>query len=280
MFALYKLQAKAWISNAYAWTNFITSLMFLAVIGSMMNPSGSADAASLVYLNVVGALMIFTSMNAAIQSFGFSFYQMKESVLLKRVGATKISKFGAISSFILWGFTTMLINILWMVFIVFMFTVFGHEGTMFFITTNSLNKINWLGVCVAIAVNAIAFYAVSLFFVSIAPNSEVYNIFATFYFFIIAFLGGGFAPAAKETHTWMKVISDLSPFGWTQTMMLHSIAGDSVFNFANGYAHIAVQNKIPTLVHITSTEAIMNLAMPLYGLLATGATVKFFSWDK
>jgi hypothetical protein len=57
-----------------------------------------------------------------------------------------------------------------------------------------------LGVCVAIAVNAIAFYAVSLFFVSIAPNSEVYNIFATFYFFIIAFLGGGFAPAAKETH--------------------------------------------------------------------------------
>jgi hypothetical protein len=76
--------------------------MFLAVIGSMMDTSSlPADAASHIYLNIVGALMIFTSMNAAIQSFGFSFYQMKESVLLKRVGATKISKFGAISSFIL-----------------------------------------------------------------------------------------------------------------------------------------------------------------------------------
>jgi hypothetical protein len=57
--------------------------------------------------------------------------------------------------------------------------------------------------------------------------------------------------------------------------MLHSISGDAVFNFANGYDNVTA---FGITSHIESSEAIMNLAMPLlYGALATGATVKFFS---
>jgi len=282
MWSLFKLQAKGYFSNIFSKVDFFTTVVFLFALGSISlvgiqhsvpDIEYDSDIISSINISIISSITILMVMNSALYSFGFSFFEMKNSVLLKRIGATKISKIEAIFSFISWGMVTMLFTIIWIVFWVGIFQIpyIGeHTGGLLYVNPTMWKNTNWLGVIFAILITAISFYAIAFFFVSIFKDAEQYNIVTTFYFFIFAFLGGAFTPNANRE--WMNIISYMSPLGWGSELMNHSIHGAKVFNFG-GYDFGGVH-------HINSLKSVGHFAFPLlYGGLAAGASVKLFKWD-
>lgn len=312
MFALYKLQAKSYFLNTFNKISFFTSIMFLGVMGSIIvfNMSGNWDdgfyQTKISYLNmsIISSIVLMMVMNASLDAFGFSFLEMKKSVLLKRIGATKISKFEAVGSFLLWGFTSMLLTVGWMsiwIGICQISEVGKFTNGMLYVSPEIWETANFGGMILAIIITTFAFYAISFFFVSISKNAEMYEIITTFYFFFAALLGGSLTPNANRE--WMTTISYMSPLGWgTQLMTNSSLEGvnnyaleeancinesASVFNWADGYYILDIDNTsikdgsiLYKFTHVESLIAIGSIVLPtIYGTAAGISSVKFFRWD-
>lgn len=275
MFHLYKLQAKAWWHNPFAKTEFFTTTLFLLVIGSIvsmkLNDLGGTEAElSIVNIQLIASITVMMIMNGALFSFGFAFFEMKESVLLKRIGATNISKPKAIGSFVLWGLTTTAMIVLWIVVIVSICNAFPNNDILYI----SLNDVNWAGVIIAIIITAIAYLPIALFFVSISKNAEVYNIIVTFYFFIFVFLSGVLSP--QVSRSWMTIIGYLTPMGWTNQLMSNSMIGYHVFNVAN----IGDIDDLKTSGSETIALGVGLFVVPIaFGVLSAGITTRTFKWD-
>ena len=295
MWALYKLQARAYFANIFARVDFITTVIFLMVLGSIASfgisqgLGGDLDPLTesslwAANISIISSITILMVMNSALYAFGFSFFEMKDSVLLKRIGATNISKSKAIISFLSWGSTTMVFTVAWIGVWVGIFQIPGvATGTngLLYVGGDIWKNVNWGGVVVAILVTSISFYAIAFLFVSISKNSEMYNITTTFYFFFVAFLGGAFTPNAGRD--WMTYVSYLSPLGWASEMMQHSMAGADVFQLG-GYdmliGYDGILGSEPIYNHIDALHASGHIVFPvLYGVLAGLASLKLFKWD-
>ncbi len=242
MGALYKLQAKAWFSNWANKMDFIMTFLFLSILGSFIVFSsgisyGDANEAQLSQMNlmIISSISLMMVASSAINTFGMSFFEMKDSVLLKRIGATNITKMEAVVAFILWGMTSMLFILGWMAIIIGICQIpfiASATGGILWVQGSTWVGANWAGVLVAIIITMVSFYAIAFFWVSVAGNSMAYQMIATFYFFLISFLGGAYTPNADIA--WMNVISFLSPLGWGTDLMSASLQGADVFSFA-GY---------------------------------------------
>lgn len=243
MWALYKLQAKGWISNLFNKMDFIMTALFLAVLGSFIvfkmdgayeDPQRAMQLAKM-NITIISSIVLLMVASSAINTFGMSFFEMRESVLLKRIGATEITKLQAVVSFILWGMTSMLFIVGWMALLVGICQIpFIADAThgLLWVDGSIWAGANWAGVITAIILTMISFYAISFFFVSIAKNAMAYQMIGTFYFFLISFLGGAYTPNADLS--WMTFISYMSPLGWGTDLMTASFQGANVFNFG-GY---------------------------------------------
>ncbi len=284
MFALYKLQAKAYFSNLFAKIDFLMGIVFLVAWGAITLQMAIGKGAGSVgqeqaSLTIISSLLLLQVASSAINTFGISFYEMKESVLLKRIGATEITKPKAIISFILWGMTTMVFTLLWMIMWVAIFQIPAvHHGTggLLYIG-DSLKNANIGGMLLAIIITMISFYAIAFFFVSITKNSQSYQMVTTFYYFFIAFLGGAFTPTASRE--WMTVIGYMSPLGWGTKLMANSSLGYDVFN-SSGYFVIQIHDGQWAKQWVEQWETICTFVLPVvYGGLAGLASAKFFKWD-
>lgn len=265
MWALYKLQAKAWFANMFNKMDFIMTFLFLMVLGSFIafKFDGGYDDPTLWRLNItmISSIVLLMVASSAINTFGISFFEMKESVLLKRIGATNITKFEAVASFILWGMTSMLFIIGWMAIIVGFCQIPAlaeNNGGLLYVDGSLWANVNWIGVIVSILITMVSFYAIAFFFVSISKNSTAYQMTATFYFFLISFLGGAYTPNADIL--WMDIISFLSPLGWGRDLMSASMSGANAFDFVNGY-------EIPALM--TETQ-FLDMVNKNFGLVGSG----------
>lgn len=246
MGALYKLQAKGWFSNMFNKMDFIMTFLFLAVLGSFIvfsagNNGVSYDDAntalqlSKLNITMISSIVLMMVASSAINTFGISFFEMKDSVLLKRIGATEISKIQAVTAFILWGMTSMLFIVGWMAILIGICqipAIAELTGGLLWVDGNTWLHANWAGVISSIIITMVSFYAIAFFFVSISKNSMSYQMIATFYFFLISFLGGAYTPNADLG--WMTFISFMSPLGWGTDLMSASFAGANVFDWT-GY---------------------------------------------
>lgn len=288
MFALYKLQGKVWFANIFNKIDFLMALLFLGVMGSFMVMNSESDSQlSNMNIAIIASISLLMVASSAINTFGMSFYEMKESVLLRRIGATEITKGKAVGAFILWGMTSMCFIVGWMFLWVGICQIpFIKEltGGILWVSAETWKGVNWAGFFVAIIITMISFYAIAFFLVSISKNSTAYQMLGTFYFFIIAFLGGAYTPGADRL--WMDIISFTSPLGWGTDMMNASLQGHPVFNLT-GYSYDGIIGFNPiTELPITDTIEVSGwknagqIFMPLiYGIGAGLGAAKFFKWD-
>ncbi len=287
MFALYKLQAKVWFANFFNKIDFFMVVLFLSVMGSIvaMNAQGLGEATlSEANLAVVSSITLMMIASSSINTFGMSFFEMKESVLLKRIGATEITKPKAIGAFMLWGITSMIMILGWMFLLIGLCQIPSSTGMggLLWISAEDWARIDWSGVILSMIITMISFYAIAFFFVSISKDVTGYQMLGTFYFFLVAMLGGSFTPNADRM--WMDVIGFLSPLGWGGDLMDASIHGQDWWNIVDGFDAIMVNNPLLGDVEIaasaTGLKAAGNLLMPvIYGTLAGLASAKFFKWD-
>lgn len=282
MYALYKLQAKVWFANMFNKIDFFMTLLFLSVMGSLVAAGlggysdMTATALSQANLAIVSSVVLMMVASSSINTFGMSFFEMKESVLLKRIGATEITKPKAIGAFMLWGMTSMIFIVLWMFFIVFLFQIPmladnpGALGGILYISGKDWATIDWSGVIVAIIIVMVSFYAIAFFFISISKDVTAYQMIGTFYFFLATMLGGSFTPNASRE--WMDIIGFLSPLGWGGDIMASATHGAEWYNIIDGYSYGTIDEN--------GIKAAGNIFMPIiYGGLAGLAAAKFFKWD-
>lgn len=290
MFALYRMQARVWFKNPFSYFNFIFATFFLVVLGAI---SGVQDTTAGVSDQQV-QLLVQTSFGMAISAmiissannFGFTVFNLRDSVLLKRIGATKITKTQVISEIVLWGVTTLFFVMIWIFFLQWLLGVTGFFGT--YNDVGPLNPLNgqnietnwatikWGGLIVAILIGAIVSYIIALFFISISPNTDTYNIITLFYFFFAVFLGGGVTIAS--TRDWMEIAGKFTPIGWNREFIVSSINGFDVFNFT---ADNIVNPPFDSVQTIEGYTSALDFFMPfVFMIVVMPFTVKAFKWDQ
>lgn len=267
MFALYKLRTKVLFKNPFLIFDFLLSFIFILIFGSIAKTvSPLEQVQTTAFTGVFGTVLAMLILNSGLYSFGFSFFKMKESVLLRRIGASKISKPQAIVSFIFSGFTLLGIVLVWSFLITYIFGLLNVIPKLEWGNLINNNGLNLVALFVGIIIGSLSAYILSFFFISISPNSEIYNTFTTFYFFIAVFLGGGLY-SAGDTPEWMNIIGKLTPVGWNSSFITDALLGYNVWSLG-GYASVE------------AWEASLNLFMPIiFATLAGLASIKLFRWD-
>ncbi len=265
MFALYKLQTKVLFKNPFLIFDFLTSFIFIIIFGSLIQANADMTSAmkETAMTSLFGFILAMLLLNSGMYSFGFSFFSMKESVLLKRIGASKISKPGALSAFMLSGITLLVLVLIWA------FSITAILGVGGVIPMISWGDANWSAVIVGIIIGAITSYILALFFVSISKNTEIYNMFTTLFFFFAVFLSGDLTGSDAQ---WMQIISYLTPVGWNSEFISNAFLGLPVWNLG-GYSSAIVGD-------IEAWRATLDLIMPIiFAAVAGLITIKTFKWD-
>ncbi|BDV02222.1 MAG: hypothetical protein HPAVJP_1110 [Candidatus Hepatoplasma vulgare] len=274
MFALYKLQAKIFLKGPTLIFLIVSSIIYLLVFGSIVKYSGlSPDQQQVSLLLVFGSVTAISLMNIALNTFGYSFFDMKNSVLIKRIGATNLTKIDVLTGFILWGITTVFIALGIMLFLMAFFSSWTGYFAIF-----DFGAINWVGLIVGTFIGSAAMFSVALLLISVSPSTQIYQIYSFLYFFIFAAFGGLFTPT--NTPHWMEIVGWFSPITWTSEFITNSALGADVFH-VGGYAISQVGNTpIADPITVNTANATLDLFMPIiYIVLFLGLTTKTFKWD-
>ncbi len=264
MFALYKLQIKVLFKNPFLIFDFLTAFIFILIFGSIVKLNlGLGVEGQFAMTSLFGFIIAMLLLNSGMYSFGFSFFSMKESILLKRIGASKISKSEAFSAFILSGCTILLLVLIWT------FSITAILGAGQVIPELRWSKMNWSAIIVGIIIGALTSYILALFFVSISKNTEIYNMITFLFFFFAVFLSGGLTNSSAQ---WMEIIGYLTPVGWNAEFISNAMNGGEVWHLG-GYT-------LETGEKVYAWQATLDLIMPLiFAGLAGVTTLKTFKWD-
>ncbi len=289
MGAVYKLRARTYFHSPSAYMLIFISIIYIAIFGTIvttnvaeLSPEQAEVAGPIALANVFGIILTLLIMSSASYQFGFEFLDMKKSVLLRRIGASKVNKSAVVGSFILWALTVLFIVV------IFVFSLIAIFSTASGLLPNfNWEDVNWLALFVAIIIGALGSYTVAFFFVAVSNDTDTYNICSTLYFFAATALGGLFGGGAH----WMYIIGHLTPIGWTADLIQGAMNGDQIFHFGGYQTLVAPGTKYiewglsqaggaPYLYNVAAWRATMDLIAPLIiVILAGGVALKKFKWD-
>lgn len=246
MWALTKLQFKARIKSP----DMIFPFFFPFVILLILAPSFSSNDD---VIRAFGSLLAITVMQSGIFGFGFSLIDYKESVLFKRIGSTRITKFGAILSLCTFGLFLLVLTLVWQILLFVIFSGSGLFNGYKLVWTN----MNGFGIFLGMILGMFASYTIGMFFVTVSKNQIEYSSYAFLYFFLSSFLGGLMLPNAGIP--WVKQVGYILPNVWTGNIIVGSALGGSIFNFSSGYG----SNVIIAADSVKGWEAAYYLFMPI-----------------
>ncbi len=270
MFSLYKLVLKTNVKSPSIMFPIIMPLIFLLIF--------SPGFTNLESVNIgVVSIIAVTTMQSGLMGFGFTFIGLKKSILLKRIGSTKITKFGALMGVALYGLTLFVFTTIWTFILVFLFSVskfFGQNGGLYFVWAN----ISWGVLIVSMILGLFVSYSIGMLILSVSKDDQQYSLLVMFYFFLASFLGGMLIPTSSNIE-WMKNVGFLIPNVYNSHMFQAVGASKNlgdVFNFANGYSYDTFLGE----VFVPGWEAALNFFVPIIaGTIALSMSVKLFKWD-
>ncbi len=284
MWAVYKLRARTYFHSPSAYMLIFIALIYLAIFGTIVGTNFGDDPimGPVALANVFGIILTLLIMSSASYQFGFEFLDMKKSVLLRRIGASKVNKSVVVGSFILWALTVLMIVV---VFVFFLIAIFSSASGL--LPKFNWKTVNYFGLFVAIIIGAIGSYVIAFFFVALSNDTDTYNICTTLFFFASTALGGLFGGGAH----WMYIIGHLTPIGWTADLIQGAMNGDAIFHLG-GYVPnmmgagsftewgVLYNENTGAATYIVSWRATMDLIAPLIiAILAGGVALKKFKWD-
>ncbi|NOQ50388.1 MAG: hypothetical protein GQ557_01820 [Mycoplasmataceae bacterium] len=289
------MQAKVWFRSPSSLLLFIFSTLYIIIFGTLVSMAAEgmppAQASAMVGA-AFGTILTLMILSSASYQFGTNFLIMKDSVLLRRIGASKLTKPQVIGAFLLWALTTLFIVVIYV-----FLTLYLFSDVLSLIPIFYWSNVNWLGLTVAIIIGAISAYIFSFLLLSLANDTETYNIFNTLYFFFATALGGLFGGNAD----WMFVFGHATPIGWTADFISNSMSGNEVFHLSNGYdafsssittdtewgtqfvqivEHPISGVPIGSQIIVLPWKASMDIFAPLLISGVTGGVaLKLFKWD-
>lgn len=268
MFSLFKLQLKKTVTSPTIMFPFIMPVIFtLVYIGAGFNSDQEIATA-------VGLLISLTIMQNGIQQYGGNFMNVKETVLIRRIGATKLRKSDVIGAFILVSLVMTMIGIFW---ILLLYTMIYDIPLWSSTYSFQYGLISWPQFIYGVIAAMLVSFSVGSIFVSYSHSSESYQSKSSIYFFGVALLGGALIPAALGV-SWMHYVSLIFPNSYVAHFIAASIGGQPTFDISNGYQ---ITNPGGGVIwNYQPWEASLNVFMPLIAsAVILPLAIKKFNWD-
>lgn len=280
MLSLYKLVLRTNIKSPIILFPLIFPFILLLMY-SVTVPNGLTEAQVDQYIaSMLVTVIALTTMQSGLMGFGFNFMNMKHSVLLKRVGATKINKFEVLGAFFLYGITVWFISIVWIFALILILSASGMfysfpidpmtggailDGTKT-VGHLKLNSLNWGKLFASTIVMVYLSYSLGLFFVSVAKDDLTFQAIVMLYFFSVGILGGMMIPG--EIPTWMVDVGYLIP---------HSYANE-LYSLSVGT--VVVGESTSNVASITTSKFVLDIIIPIIvGTTAIFGATKFLKFS-
>ncbi len=264
MWPLIKLQFRAWIKSPSPVFTFMIPTIFLLI----MQPIAEASALDTNDItSIIASVVTITMISAGLMNFGFTMFELRKSVIMKRIGSTQMSKPEALVGFFGWHFMLIMLQVIYIFFIGWLMSNVSH----YYSSEIVFSEINWGGVVYAVFIGTVLSLVLGFFFLSISKTIEVFNMFTFLYFFIASFMGGIFIPSTGLV--WMTWVGYFIPHTYVAELMTHSFAGYDVWHLGSGYM---MANG--TMQEVWKTN--MNIFFPLVSTaFFAGVSLKTFKWD-
>ncbi len=272
MTAIIKMQARTFLRNPSSVFFIIFPIIMMTVLGSVSTNGLPPEAASQTMLIVITNVITITTMSTLLTNFGSNFMELKRSVIIKRLGSTQVTKFEALTGFMIFAIFQTIFAIAYIVFLGTLFT----NWTGWMAPEISWSLIDPLGATYGILLLMLVSFTMSFLIISLSPNSEVYQIFAFMYFFLVLYFGGLIFPGINIE--WMNVFSLLLP----HTYISHFLAG--AFNGGNYLFNgtlVSIWNFTNwTDEYVLQGVSSLNIIMPIIVVIISGTIgLKNFNWD-
>lgn len=222
MWSFFKLQARVRFKSP----ELIFPILFPLIMTVLLAPHFTSNES---VVTAYGALIALSVMQGGLFGMGFTLIDIKESVLMKRVGATKITKAGILTGLMMVTVVIMLITILWQTIL---FAIFSGTD-VFNGFTMEWGTISWGGFIFGIIIGTALSLSIGMFFSVISKDQNSFSTYAFLYFFAAAFLGGIMVPNAGIP--WTRDVGYVIPSSWNANLIIGASQGGNVFDFVNGY---------------------------------------------
>jgi hypothetical protein len=103
MGSLYKLITKTNLTAPYIVFPLVMPIILVLFYSTLI--TGTHVEAQLAVNSIIVTVLAMSTMQSGIMGFGYNFLNIKKSVLLKRAGATKLTKMDVLGAVALYGIT-------------------------------------------------------------------------------------------------------------------------------------------------------------------------------
>ncbi len=266
MSSLYKLVTKTNLKSPTLAFPLVMPLVFILLYSVGIDIGLGQEAVDMAVAGFFVTIISITTMQNGLMGFGINFISIKKSVLLKRIGATELSKMDVIIALLLYGLTLWVISMVWITLAIIVFSAMGvfysAEGAVAGATA-WMQYVNWAKIALSTLVMLVPSYALGLFFTSVAKDDQAYMGMAMLYFFFAGFVGGiMFPPTALVPH-WMQ---------WVGYLVPHSYIGN-FYDWSAGYS-IGIWG-----LGESATLAVSAIIPLTFGVAITFAAAKTLKFD-
>lgn len=272
MTAIIKMQARTFLRNPSSVFFIIFPIIMMTVLGSVSTNNLAPEAASQAMLLVITNVITITAMSTLLTNFGSNFMELKRSVIIKRLGSTQVTKFEALAGFMIWAIFQTIFSIFYIIFLGVLFT----NWTGWMAPEIAWSNVDPLGAIYGIVLLMLISFTMAFLIISLSPSSEVYQIFAFLYFFLVLYFGGLIFPTVNIE--WMNIFSLFLP----HTYVAHFLGG--AFN-GGEYAFSGGPVSIWDFTNWTDEYVLegvssLNIVMPIVVVIISGTIgLKNFNWD-
>ncbi len=272
MGSLYKLITKTNLKSPMTAFPLIFPLIMILMYSVLIPEDLSVQEVNSAILIVLMTAISLITMQSGLMGFGFNFVKLKKSVMLRRIGATKLSKTDVLGAVVLYGLTIWLISMIWIFIWGYIFSSAGlfysiKDGNHVVGHLNILN-IDWPMFIGATIVMVLISYSIGLFFASFAKNDSVFQAIVMTYFFSVGLLGGLMIPGVVPD--WMIYVGYVIP---------HSYANE-LYGIATGSVVVGYAGTNPEIIYISQAKEIADFIVPIVlSFVITFGAIKILKFD-
>ncbi len=284
MFTIIKMQARSILRNPASFFIVVFPIILVSVLTSvaLANAStlGTEEQLNGVLSIVLSSVIAITVLSAINNSFGSNFMELKKSIIIKRLGSTQVTKTSAMLGFLLWAVILATVQVLYTIFLFWIVDIIPGllttsndiEGTFF------SPNIDWLSVIYGLVMLMIISFAMTFFFMSIAQNTETYQIMAFFYFFLVMYFGGLIFTTNVQ---WMNVASLFLPHTYVAGFLNGAFTGGNYVDVLDADSMISIWDMTNfSDEYVLNGVSSLNIIMPIIFTGAFGYIgIKNFKWD-
>ncbi len=217
MFSLYRLEIKTMIKSP----SIMMPLVFPIILAFFYSTAIQADG-QITAQNGYIILISMSGLSSGLMGFGFRFMNLKTSVLLRRIGASSLTKAEVLiacsaSGLTLLCFQVLWSSILWTSLSALNFGQFGPEQAGNFDWT----LLNYRFIIPGFILLVFSSYAMGIMFLGISKNTNEFQMYVNIFFLLAMFLVI-LIPSLRTT--WLHWIAIFLPMFWAVDLMNMEVA--------------------------------------------------------